>query len=212
MDLADKLGALSLKNASIQEKGASTKTKIQRPEEEFRIPKNFKYPFGLQVIKFARLVEDLLSLRFQEASLSLSKRLNKAVGSLNAILTTPANFERRQLDSLRQSIFLLDCHFLGISCKEGTSLKKKITPQTNKMLESIKSRIEIQVSRNEIKRDKTNKLRKLQKELNCKKFLKRRQKERTRKKETSFSEIDKHVNCHFLEDSNFSPPSSFLSI
>jgi hypothetical protein len=41
MDLADKLGALSLKSASIREKGASPKTKTQRPEEEFRIPKNF---------------------------------------------------------------------------------------------------------------------------------------------------------------------------
>jgi hypothetical protein len=212
MDLADKLGALSLKNASIQEKGASPKTKTQRPEEEFRIPKNFKYPFGLQVIKFERLVEDLLSLRFQEASLSLSKRLNKVVGSLNAILTTSAKFERRQLDSPRQSIFLLDCYFLGISSKEGISLKKKITPQTNKMLESIKSRIEIQVSRNEIKKDKTNKLRKSQKELNRKKFSKRRQKERARKKETGFSETDKNTNCHFLEGSNFSPPSSFSSI
>jgi hypothetical protein len=127
-------------------------------------------------------------------------------------LTTSAKFERRQLDSLRQSIFLLDCYFLGISSKEGISLKKKITPQTNKMLESIKSRIEIQVSRNEIKKDKTNKLRKSQKELNRKKFSKRRQKERARKKETGFSEIDKNANCHFLEGSNFSPPSSFSSI
>ncbi len=55
MDLADKLGALSLKNVPIQEKGASPKTKTQRPGEEFRIPKNFKYPFGLQVIKSAFL-------------------------------------------------------------------------------------------------------------------------------------------------------------
>ena len=212
MDLADKLGALSLKNAPIREKGASSKTKIQRPGEEFRIPKNFKYPFGLQIIKFARLAEDLLSLKFQKADPSLSKRLNKAIGSLNAILDTSANFERWQLDSLRQSIFLLDCYFLGISSKEGISLKKKITPQINKMLESIKSRIEIQVSRNETKKDKTNKLRKSQKELNRKKFSKRRQKERARKKETGFSEIDTNSNCHFLEDSNFSPPSSFSSI
>jgi len=77
MDLADKLGALSLKNASIQEKGASPKTKIQRPGEEFRIPKNFKYPFGLQIIKFARLAEDLLSLKFQKADSSLSKKVKQ---------------------------------------------------------------------------------------------------------------------------------------
>jgi hypothetical protein len=212
MDLADKLGALSLKNASIQETGASLKTKILRPEEEFRIPKNFKYPFGMQIIKFARLVGDLLSSKFQKASLSQFKRLNRAVGSLNAIFNTSANFERRQLDSLRQSIFLLDCYFEGNSSKEGISLKKKVTPQTNKMLKSIESRIEIQASRNEIKRDKTSKQRKLQKEFNCKKFSKQRQEERERRKRTSFPEIDEYANCHFWENSNFSPPSSFSSI
>ena len=195
-----------------KKKAPVPKLKFSDQEKNLESQKNFKYPFGLQIIKFARLAEDLLSLKFQKADPSLSKRLNKAIGSLNAILDTSANFERRQLDSLRQSIFLLDCYFLGISSKEGISLKKKITPQINKMLESIKSRIEIQISRNEIKKDKTNKLRKSQKELNRKKFSKRRQKERARKKETGFSEIDTNSNCHFLEDSNFSPPSSFSSI
>jgi hypothetical protein len=39
MDLADKLGALSLKNASIQKISASTKTKNNlKPKGELRIP------------------------------------------------------------------------------------------------------------------------------------------------------------------------------
>jgi hypothetical protein len=46
MDLADKLGALSLKNATIQKTGASPKTKNLKPKGELRIPKNVKYPFG----------------------------------------------------------------------------------------------------------------------------------------------------------------------
>jgi hypothetical protein len=161
MDLADKLGALSLKNASIQGTGTSLKIKTLRPEEECRIPKNFKYPFGIQIRKFARLVEDLLSSILQEASPSQFKRLNRAIGSFSAILDTSANFERWQLDSLRQSIFLHGCYFEGNSSKERTSLKKKVNPHTNKMLKSIESRIKIQTSRNKIKRDKTSKQRKL---------------------------------------------------
>ncbi len=155
MDLADKLGALSLKNASIQETGASPKAKNLKPEEEFRILKNFKYPFGVQIRRFARLVEDLLSSKF-EAKPSQFKRLKMAVESLRAILDTSANFERQQLDSLQQTIFFLDCYFKENSSKERTSLKKKVTPQTNNMLKSIESRIAMQTSRNEIKRDKTS--------------------------------------------------------
>jgi len=211
MDLADKLGALSLKNAPIPEKGAGFKTKKLKTKE-FEISRNFKYPFGVQTKKFAKLVDDLISLENQEASSSQLKRLNKAVGNLNEILDTSANFERQQLDSLKRSISYLDCYLKENSSKNRTSLKKKVIPQTNKMLKSIESRVEIQAGRNEIKRDKTSKQRKLQKEFNCKKFSKRRQKERARKKETGFSEIDTNSNCHFLEDSNFSPPSSFSSI
>jgi hypothetical protein len=48
MDLADKLGALSLKNASIQKTGASPKTKKLKPKGELRTPKIFLYPFGVQ--------------------------------------------------------------------------------------------------------------------------------------------------------------------
>jgi hypothetical protein len=157
MDLADKLGALSLKNAPIQETGASFQTKTLRPEEDFLIPKNFKYPFGVQIKKFARLVEDLLSSNLQEASPSQFKWLNRAIESLSVILDTSANFERQQLDSLKRSIQYLDCYLKENSSKERTSLKKKVIPQTNKMLKSIESRIEIQTSRNEIKRDKTSK-------------------------------------------------------
>ena len=135
-----------------------------------------------------------------------------AVESLSAILETSAKFKRQQLDSLRQSIFFLDCYFKENSSKERTSLKKKVTPQTNKMLKSIVSQIEMQTSRNEIKRDKISKQRKLQKEFNCKKFTKQRQEEKARRKGTSFPEIDEYANCQFWENSNFSPPSSFSSI
>ena len=158
------------------------------------------------------MVEDLLSSNLQEASPSLLKRLNRTIGNLNAILDTSANFERQQLDSLQRSISYLDCYLKENSSKERTSLKKKVIPQTNKMLKSIESRIEIQTSRSEIKRDKTSKQRKLQKEFNCKKFSKRRQEEKERRKRTSFSENDEHAKCHFWENSNFSPPSSFSSI
>jgi len=212
MDLADKLGALSLKNAPIQETGASFKTKNLKPEDKSEIPRNFKYPFGIQVKKFSKLVDDLLSSKLQEASSSQFKRLNRAVKSLSMILNTSVNFERQQLDSLRKSISYLECYLKENSSQERTSLKKKVIPQTNKMLKSIESRIEIQAHRNEIKRDKTSKQRKLQKEFNCKKFSKRRQEERERRKRTSFPEIDEYANCHFLENSNFSPPSSFSSI
>jgi hypothetical protein len=135
-----------------------------------------------------------------------------AVESLRAILDTFAKFERQQLDSLQQTIFFLDCYFKENSSKERTSLKKKVTPQTNKMLKSIESRIAMQTSRNEIKRDKTGKQRKLQKKFNFKKFSKQRQEERARRKSTSFPETDEYTNCHFWENSNFSPPSSFWSI
>ena len=171
MDLADKLGALSLKNAPIPEKGAGFKTKTLKTKE-FEISRNLKYPFGVQTKKFAKLVDDLISLENQEASSSQLKRLNKAVGNLNEILDTSANFERQQLDSLRRSISYLDCYLKENSSKNRTSLKKKVIPQTNKMLKSIESRVEIQAGRNEIKRDKTSKQRKLQKEFNCKKFSK----------------------------------------
>jgi hypothetical protein len=211
MDLADKLGALSLKNAPIPEKGAGFKTKKLKTKE-FEIPRNFKYPFGVQTKKFAKLVDDLISLDNQEASSSQLKRLNKAVGNLNEILDTSANFERQQLDSLRRSISYLDCYLKENSSKNRTSLKKKVIPQTNKMLKSIESRVEIQAGRNEIKRDKTSKQRKLQKEFNCKKFSKQRQEERKRRKRTSFSENDEYANCHFWENSNSSPPSSFSPI
>ena len=70
------------------------------------------------------------------------------------------------------------------------SLKKKVIPQTNKMLKSIESQIEMQTKRKEIKKDKTSKHGKLQKEFNCKKFSKRRQEEREKRKRTSFPEID----------------------
>jgi hypothetical protein len=56
----------------------------------------------------------------------------------------------------------------------------------------------------------TSKL-KLQKEPG-KTFSKRRQEERDRKKENSFSEIGKYAHCHFLENTNFLSPFSFLSI
>ena len=172
----------------------------------------FKYPFGVQTKKFAKLVDDLISLDNQEASSSQLKRLNKAVGNLNEILDTSANFERQQLDSLRRSISYLDCYLKENSSKDRTSLKKKVIPQTNKMLKSIESRVEIQAGRNEIKRDKTSKQRKLQKEFNCKKFSKQRQEGRKRRKRTSFSENDEYANCHFWENSNSSPPSSFSPI
>ncbi len=123
MDLADKLGALSLKNASIQETGASPKATNLKPEDEFRIPKNFKYPFGVQIRTFARLVDDLLSSKF-EAKPSQLKWLRMAVESLSAILDTSAKFERQQLDSLRHSIFFLDCYLKENFSKERTSLKK----------------------------------------------------------------------------------------
>jgi len=141
MDLADKLGALSLKNAPIPEKGAGFKTKKLKTKE-FEIPRNFKYPFGVQTKKFAKLVDDLISLDNQEASSSQLKRLNKAVGNLNEILDTSANFERQQLDSLKRSISYLDCYLKENSSKNRTSLKKKVIPQTNKMLKSIESRVE----------------------------------------------------------------------
>jgi hypothetical protein len=80
------------------------------------------------------------------------------------------------------------------------------------MLKSIESRVEIQAGRNEIKRDKTSKQRKLQKEFNCKKFSKQRQEERKKRKRTSLSENDEYANCHFWENSNSSPPSSFSPI
>jgi hypothetical protein len=112
-------------------------------------------------------------------------------------LDTSANFERQQLDSLKRSISYLNCYLKENSSKDRTSLKKKVTPQRNKMLKSIESLVEIQAGRNEIKRDKTSKQRKLQKEFNCKKFSKRRQEERKRRKRTSFPEIDEYSNCHF---------------
>jgi hypothetical protein len=108
-----------------------------KPEEEFRIPKNFKFPFGVQIRRFARLVEDLLSSKF-EAKPSQFKRLKTAVESLRAMFDTSANFESQQLDSLRQTTFFY-CYFKENSSKERTSLKKKVTPQANKMLKSIES-------------------------------------------------------------------------
>ena len=53
MDLADKLGALSLKNAPILETGASFKAKDLKTEE-FEISRNFKYPFGVQTKKVCK--------------------------------------------------------------------------------------------------------------------------------------------------------------
>jgi hypothetical protein len=211
MDLADKLGDLSLKNATIQKSGASHKTKNNlKPKVELKIPKNFKYPFGVQAQKFSELVDDLISSNSQKPS--QLKRLRLAVGNLSMILDTSANFERQQLDSLWQGINYLDCYLKENSSQERISLKKKVIPQTNKMLKSIESPIEMQANRNEIKRDKTSKQRELQKEFNCKKFSKQCQEERARRKGTSFPEIDEYANCHFWESSNFSPPSSFPSI
>jgi hypothetical protein len=149
---------------------------------------------GVQTRKFSELVDDLISSNSQKPS--QLKRLRLAVGNLNGILDTSANFERQQLDSLRQSIKYLDCYLKENSSQERISLKKKVIPQTNKMVKSIESRIEMQANRNEIKRDKTSKQRKLQKEFNCKKFSKRRQEERERMKRTSFPEFDEY-NCHF---------------
>ena len=67
MDLADKIGALSLKYAPIPETGASFKAKNLKTKE-LEISRNFKYPFGVQTRKFAKLVDDLISLDNQEAS------------------------------------------------------------------------------------------------------------------------------------------------
>ncbi len=136
MDLADKLGALSLKNASIQKAGASPKTKNLKPKGELRISKSFKYPFGVQTRRFSGLVDDLISSNLQ-AKPSQFKRLRMAVENLSAILDTSANFERQQLDSLRQSIKYLDCYLKENSSKEKISLKKKVIPQTNKMLKAL---------------------------------------------------------------------------
>jgi hypothetical protein len=169
--------------------------------------KKFKYPFGVQTRKFSELVENLIISDSQKPS--QLKRLRLAVGNLKEILNTSANFERQQLDSLRKSINYLDCYLKENSSQERISLKKKVIPQTNKMLKSIESGIKMQANMNEIKRDKTNKQRKLQKEFNCKKFSKRHQEERERRKETSFSEFDEYANCHFWENANFLPPPLF---
>jgi hypothetical protein len=172
MDLADKLGALSLKNASIQKIGASPKTKnILKPKRELRIQtKNFKYPFGAKTRNISELVDNLITSDSQKPS--QLKWLRLAVGNWNEILNTSANFERQQLDSLRKIINYLDCYLKENSSQERISLKKKVIPQTNKMLKSAESQIKMPANRNEIKRDKTSKQRKLQKEFNCKKFLK----------------------------------------
>jgi hypothetical protein len=70
MDLADKMGALSLNKASIQKSGASHKTKNNlKPKGELKIqPKNFKYPFGVQTRKFSELVDNLITSDSQKPS------------------------------------------------------------------------------------------------------------------------------------------------
>jgi hypothetical protein len=170
------------------------KLKILSQKENLEFRKMLNFLLGVQTRKFSELVDDLISSNSQKPS--QLKRLRLAVGNLNGILDTSANFERQQLDSLRQSIKYLDCYLKENSSQERISLKKKVIPQRNKMLKSIESQIEMQANRNEIKRDKTSKQRKLQKEFNCKKFSKRRQEERERMKRTSFPEFDEY-NCHF---------------
>ena len=97
--------------------------------------------------------------------MSFDDILLDSVGNLNEILNTSANFERQQLDSLRKSINHLDCYLKENSSQERISLKKRVIPQTNKMLKSIESQIEMQTNRNEIKREKTSKHRKYKKSL-----------------------------------------------
>ena len=92
MDLADKLGALSLKNASIQKTGASPKTKNLKPKGELKIQsKIFKNPFGVNTRKFSELVDNLIISDSKKPS--QLKWLRLAVGNLNEILNTSANFE-----------------------------------------------------------------------------------------------------------------------
>ncbi len=142
MDLKDKLGALSLNNASIQKTGTIHKIKNLNPKGELRIqPKIFKCPFGVQARKFSDLIDNLIISDFQKPS--QIKWLRLAVGNLNEILNTSANFERQQYDSLRKSINYLDCYFKENPSQERISLKKKVIPQTNKMLKRIESRIEM---------------------------------------------------------------------
>jgi hypothetical protein len=210
MDLADKMGMLSLKNASIQKTGTSHKTLGNlKPKGELKIqPKNFKNAFGVQTQKFSELVDSLI-VNSDSQKPSQIKWLRLAVGNLNEILNTSVNFERQKLNSLRDSINHLDRYFKENSSQEKILLKKRVIPQTNKMLKSIESQIDMQTKRNEIKRYKTSKHRKLQKEFNFKKFSKQCQEERETKKETSFSEFDEYANCHFSENTNFLPPPLF---
>jgi hypothetical protein len=201
MDLADKLGPLSLKNAPIQETGASFQNKTLRPEEE--------YPFGVQIKKFARLVKYLLSLNLQEASPSQFKGLNRAIGSLSAILDTSANFERQQLDSLQRSISNLDCYLKENYSKERTSLKKKVIPQTNKMLKSIESQIEIQTSRNEIKETRKANNESYRKSLIAKSSQNDAKKKEQGRKEPVFLKMTKMPIVTFGRTQTFLPPPLF---
>ena len=93
MDLADKMGTLSLKNASIQMTGTSHKTLGNlKPKGELKIQlKIFKNPFGVHTRKFSELVDNLIISDSQKPS--QLKRLRLAVGNLNEILNTSANFE-----------------------------------------------------------------------------------------------------------------------
>ena len=93
MDLADKMGTLSLKKASIQKTGTSHKTLGNlKPKGELKIQsKIFKNPFGLHTRKFSELVDNLIISDSQKPS--QLKRLRLAVGNLNEILNTSANFE-----------------------------------------------------------------------------------------------------------------------
>ena len=183
MDLADKMGMFSLKKASIQQSDTSHKTLGNlKPKGELKIqPKHFKNTFGVQTPKFCDLVDSwIVNPDFQKPN--QIKRLRLAVGNLNEILNKSANFERDHLLDLRANINHLDCYLKENSSQEKILLKKRVIRQTNKMLKSIKSQIEMQTKRKEIKKDKTSKHGKLQKEFNFQKFSKRRQEERERKK------------------------------
>ena len=95
MDLADKMGTLSLKNASIQMTGTSHKTLGNlKPKGELKFqPENLKYPFGVQTRNFFELVDNLIISDSQKPS--QLKRLRLAVGNFNEILNTSVNFENK---------------------------------------------------------------------------------------------------------------------
>jgi hypothetical protein len=100
---------------------------------------------------FSELVDSLI-VNSDSQMPSQIKRLRLAVGNLNEILNTSAIFEKQQLHSLRDSINHLDCYLKENSSQEWILLKKRVILQTNKMLKSIESLINMQTKRNEIKK------------------------------------------------------------